>query len=222
LRGEATQLRFFGYSFPHLHPDGLAESDRFFTTDFRPEVYTPAGFAWVQNNSLRTVLERHVPQLRPHFANIRNVYFPWDKTSAGVSERWGRVNAKLAVRRNLNVWIYPPTPTAKQVFHIFINIGTGHESIGAPASFAEPGYDKGTNLVISLLSLECEVEPSWQEITLPRHGDSEIVEFVVSTNIAGDHEFSIQVYLAKQMIMLQSLSFVVTVSASSKAQQVPA
>jgi hypothetical protein len=33
----------------------------------------------VQDNSLRTVLERHVPQLRPHFANIRNVYFPWDK-----------------------------------------------------------------------------------------------------------------------------------------------
>jgi hypothetical protein len=25
------------------------------------------------------VLERHVPQLRPHFANIRNVYFPWDR-----------------------------------------------------------------------------------------------------------------------------------------------
>jgi hypothetical protein len=55
------------------------KSDRFFTTDFRPEVYTPAGFAWVQDNSLRAVLERHVPQLRPHFANIRNVYFPWDK-----------------------------------------------------------------------------------------------------------------------------------------------
>jgi hypothetical protein len=33
----------------------------------------------VQDNSLRTVLERHVPQLQPHFANIRNVYFPWDK-----------------------------------------------------------------------------------------------------------------------------------------------
>jgi len=55
------------------------KSDRFFTTDFTPETYTPAGFAWVQDNSLRTVLERHVPQLRPHFANIRNVYFAWEK-----------------------------------------------------------------------------------------------------------------------------------------------
>src|SRR5262249_46806588 len=55
------------------------KSDRFFTVDFRPEVYTPAGFAWVPDNSLRAVLEAHVPQLRPHFANIRHVYFPWDK-----------------------------------------------------------------------------------------------------------------------------------------------
>jgi hypothetical protein len=53
------------------------KSDRFFTSDFRPEVYTPAGFAWVRDNSMRTVLERHAPQLRPHFADVRNVFFPW-------------------------------------------------------------------------------------------------------------------------------------------------
>jgi len=52
------------------------KSDRFFTTDFTPEIYTPAGFAWVQDNSLRTVLEWHVPQLRPHYANIRNMCGP--------------------------------------------------------------------------------------------------------------------------------------------------
>jgi hypothetical protein len=55
------------------------KSDRFFTDDFRPEVYTPAGFAWVQDNSLRTVLERHCPALRLHFADVRNVFFPWAK-----------------------------------------------------------------------------------------------------------------------------------------------
>jgi len=55
------------------------KSDRFFTADFTPEVYTPAGFAWIEDNSLRTVLERHLPQLRPHFANARNVFFPWGK-----------------------------------------------------------------------------------------------------------------------------------------------
>ena len=55
------------------------KSDRFFTTDYTPEVYTPAGFAWVEDNSLRTVLERHLPQLGSHFANVRNVFFPWGK-----------------------------------------------------------------------------------------------------------------------------------------------
>jgi hypothetical protein len=55
------------------------KSDRFFTADFTPTVYTPAGFAWIQDNNMRSVLERHVPHMRPHFANVRNVFFPWDK-----------------------------------------------------------------------------------------------------------------------------------------------
>ena len=41
--------------------------------------YTPAGFAWIQDNNMRSVLERHLPHMRPHFANVRNVFFPWDK-----------------------------------------------------------------------------------------------------------------------------------------------
>lgn len=53
------------------------KSDRFYTDDFRPEVYTPAGFRWVQENSLRTVMERHCPALRLHFADVRNMFFPW-------------------------------------------------------------------------------------------------------------------------------------------------
>jgi hypothetical protein len=52
-------------------------SDRFYTTDFTPEVYTPAGFQWVADNSMRTVLQRHCPALAPLFAEVRNVFFPW-------------------------------------------------------------------------------------------------------------------------------------------------
>ena len=52
-------------------------SDRFFTTDFTPDVYTPAGFQWVADNSMRTVLQRHCPALAPLFADVRNVFFPW-------------------------------------------------------------------------------------------------------------------------------------------------
>jgi hypothetical protein len=55
------------------------KSDRFFCEDFRPEVYTPAGFAWVRDNNFRSVLERHAPKLAAHFGNVRNVFFPWSK-----------------------------------------------------------------------------------------------------------------------------------------------
>jgi Animal haem peroxidase len=55
------------------------KSDRFFCEDFRPEVYTPAGFAWVRENSFRTVVTRHAPALAKHFGNTRNLFFPWTK-----------------------------------------------------------------------------------------------------------------------------------------------
>jgi hypothetical protein len=58
------------------------KSDRFFTRDFTPEVYTPVGFAWVADNSLRTVLQRHCPALAPLFADNRNVFFPWSTGAA--------------------------------------------------------------------------------------------------------------------------------------------
>jgi len=55
------------------------KSDRFFTVDYTPEVYTPAGFDWIRDNTFRSVLERHFPALRPRFADLRNVFFPWDR-----------------------------------------------------------------------------------------------------------------------------------------------
>ena len=40
------------------------KSDRFFTTDY-PEVYTPAGMQWLNDNTMITVLLRHYPELTP-------------------------------------------------------------------------------------------------------------------------------------------------------------
>ena len=40
------------------------KSDRFFTDDFRPEVYTPFGIDWVNNETMASMLERHFPVLR--------------------------------------------------------------------------------------------------------------------------------------------------------------
>jgi hypothetical protein len=55
------------------------KSDRFYTTDFTPETYTPVGFEWITNNSFRSLLTRHCPELAPRFGDLRNVFFPWDR-----------------------------------------------------------------------------------------------------------------------------------------------
>ena len=56
-------------------------SDRFFTDDFRPEVYSPAGFRWVQDNDMTTVLLRHYPQLRPALHGVDNPFAPWPRAT---------------------------------------------------------------------------------------------------------------------------------------------
>jgi hypothetical protein len=56
------------------------KSDRFLTDDYTPEVYTPAGIDWVEQNGMREVLLRHAPSLGPALANVRNSFFPWPKS----------------------------------------------------------------------------------------------------------------------------------------------
>jgi hypothetical protein len=53
------------------------ESDRFFTTDYRPEVYTEAGMDWIDRNGMRSVLLRHFPALAPQLDRIKNAFQPW-------------------------------------------------------------------------------------------------------------------------------------------------
>jgi len=61
------------------------EADRFFTDDYRPEVYTKAGIDWVESNSMRTVLLRHFPDLAPSLEGVGNPFAPWKRTSAPVA-----------------------------------------------------------------------------------------------------------------------------------------
>ena len=86
LVGSLTEKRPPGFGFSDtafrvfiLMASRRLKSDRFFSTDFKPEVYTPAGFEWVKEQTLRSVLERHCPALRPRFAELRNIFFPWDR-----------------------------------------------------------------------------------------------------------------------------------------------
>jgi hypothetical protein len=56
-------------------------SDRFFTTDFTPQVYSEAGMAWLQQNSMLTVLLRHYPALLPALRGVTNAFAPWNRTT---------------------------------------------------------------------------------------------------------------------------------------------
>jgi len=52
-------------------------SDRFFTRDYRPEVYTQEGLDWIDDNQMGTVILRHFPALRPHLRTLDNAFAPW-------------------------------------------------------------------------------------------------------------------------------------------------
>ena len=53
------------------------KSDRFFSADFTPEVYTPTGMAWISDNDMTTVLLRHYPELMPALRDAPNAFAPW-------------------------------------------------------------------------------------------------------------------------------------------------
>ena len=53
------------------------KSDRFFTYDYRPEVYTKEGIEWIENNTLKSVLLRHYPNLHAALSRVDNAFTPW-------------------------------------------------------------------------------------------------------------------------------------------------
>jgi hypothetical protein len=58
------------------------KSDRFFTRDFTPEVYSRAGYEWVNDNTMKSVLLRHYPELEPALRGVENAFAPWNRVGA--------------------------------------------------------------------------------------------------------------------------------------------
>lgn len=56
-------------------------SDRFFTTDYTPEVYTQVGLDWIGDNTMSTVLLRHYPDLAPSLSRVKNAFAPWPRVA---------------------------------------------------------------------------------------------------------------------------------------------
>jgi hypothetical protein len=57
-------------------------SDRFFTTHFTSEVYTPEGMKWIDENTMGSVLVRHCPDLEAYVGHLDNAFAIWKRASS--------------------------------------------------------------------------------------------------------------------------------------------
>jgi hypothetical protein len=53
------------------------KSDRFFTSDYRKEIYTEAGLKWIRRTGMKEIILRHHPNLKFAFESVRNPFAPW-------------------------------------------------------------------------------------------------------------------------------------------------
>jgi hypothetical protein len=58
-------------------------SDRFFTIDYTPEVYTRVGLDWIERTTMRDVVLRHysTPALAAALDGVKNAFTPWARPS---------------------------------------------------------------------------------------------------------------------------------------------
>ncbi len=59
------------------------QSDRFLTTDFRPEIYTQLGMDWVARNGMKSLLLRHFPEFAPVLPKNATAFAPWHMVQEG-------------------------------------------------------------------------------------------------------------------------------------------
>ena len=63
------------------------QSDRFLTVDFRPEIYSPLGMDWVQQNTMTSIILRHCPDLAPLLPGDRSAFAPWRAVTPQKAQR---------------------------------------------------------------------------------------------------------------------------------------
>jgi hypothetical protein len=55
------------------------KSDRFFTSDYTPAVYTQVGLDWINETTMTSVLRRHYPELGHVLSGVENAFKPWPR-----------------------------------------------------------------------------------------------------------------------------------------------
>jgi Animal haem peroxidase len=53
------------------------KSDRFFTDDYGAKLYTDFGTDYIKKTTMLTLLERHVPEVKPALQGVENAFAPW-------------------------------------------------------------------------------------------------------------------------------------------------
>jgi heme peroxidase len=62
------------------------KSDRFFTKDFTPRVYTQVGLNWINDSDMSAVLLRHYPELAPALHGVANAFAPWNRVDSASAD----------------------------------------------------------------------------------------------------------------------------------------
>ena len=83
---EAEEHRPRGFGFGEtmfqifiLNATRRLQADRFYTDDYREEIYTEEGLEWIDRAYLKTVILRHHPELaKTGLGNVKNAFEPWD------------------------------------------------------------------------------------------------------------------------------------------------
>ncbi len=63
-------------------------TDRFYTSDYRAEIYTAEGLDWVENNTMVDVLKRHHPELASSLVGMDNAFKPWGLNMPADYDKW--------------------------------------------------------------------------------------------------------------------------------------
>jgi hypothetical protein len=61
------------------------KSDRAFTDEWTPEVYTREGMRWIERRTMADVIADHLPTLRPIIRDVKRPFEPWDRPCNRVS-----------------------------------------------------------------------------------------------------------------------------------------
>jgi Animal haem peroxidase len=62
-----------------LNASRRLQADRFYTDDYREEVYSAEGMEWVDRTTFKDVILRHYPELAATgLGNVKNAFEPWD------------------------------------------------------------------------------------------------------------------------------------------------